>query len=162
MTNISADIATNLTLAWGPDGIETLPITPLPWYFILWAISIIGGLLVISTIIVAGRIARKRSRPLHTFIMTLHFVIWAILCIGSVNFLLSIAEALVNAASLTYGPWVTAMLFINLAQALKLLSVSIGLAAIGGMSLITMSEIRKDPQQAVPGYPPQGVGSADP
>ena len=162
MTNISADVPTNLAFAWGPDGIETLPIDPLPWYFILWVVSIIGGLLVIPSIIVAGRIARKRSRPLHTFKTTLHFVIWAIFGIGSVNFLLSIAEALVNAASLTCGPWVTAMLFINLAQALKLLSVSIGLAAIGGMSLITTSEIRKDPQQSGPAHPPQGVGSADP
>ena len=162
MTNISADIATNLTFAWGPDGIETLPITPLPWYFILWLISIIGGLLVIPSIIVAGRIARKRSRPLHTYKMALHFVIWAILGIGSVNFLLSIAEALANAASLTSGPWVTAMLYINLSQALKLLSVSIGLGAIGGMALIATNEFKKDPQQAGPGYPPQGVGSPDP
>ena len=162
MTNISADVATNLAFAWGPDGIETLPVTPLPWYFILWAISIIGGLLVIPSIIVAGRIAQKRSRPLHAYKMTFHFVIWAILGIGLVNCLLSISEALANAALLTSGPWVTSMLYLNLAQALKLLSASVGLATIGGIALITTNEYRKDPQQGGPAYPPQGVGSADP
>ena len=162
MTNISADVATNLAFAWGPDGIETLPIAPLPWYFILWVVSIIGGLLIIPSIIVAGRIARKRSRPLHTYKLTLHFAIWAILGIGLINCLLSIAEALSTVALLNPGPWVTSMLFINLAQALKLLSVSIGLATIGGIALITTNEYRNNPQQGGPGYPPQGVGSPDP
>ena len=162
MTNISTDIVTNLAPAYGSSFIESCPTAPLPWYFILWVISIIGGLLVIPSITVASRIARKRTRPLQIYKLSIQFVILAILGIGLVNCLLSIAEALSTVALLNPGPWVTSMLFINLAQALKLLSVSIGLATIGGIALITTNEYRKDPQQGGPGYPPQGVGSPDP
>ena len=122
---------------------ETLPIEPLPWYFILWAISIIVGLLVIPSVTVASRIARKRNKPQAAYKLILQFVILAILGIGVVNCLLSIAEALANTALLKPDPWVISMLCINLAQALKLFSASIGLATIGGIALI-MTRDRKN------------------
>ena len=162
MTNITADVTAALTPAARQQLADIVISDPIPWYCVLWIISIIGGLLIIPTIMIAGRLARKRSRPLHTYKMVLQSVIWSILGIGAVNCLLSIAEILSNAALLNPGPWVTAMLFVNIAQALKLFSVSIGLATIGGIALITTNEIRKDPQQSGPGYPPQGVGSPDP
>ena len=144
MTNISADIAATLTPVAGQQLADIIITEPLPWYVVLWIISIIGGLLIIPTIVVAGRIARKHSRPLQTYRMVLQFVIITILGIGSVNCLLGIAELLANAALVPLSPSATSMLFLNLAQPLKLLSASIGLATIGGITLITINEIRKD------------------
>ena len=143
MTNISADIAAPLTPVAGQQLADIIITEPLPWYVVLWIISIIGGLLIIPTIVVAGRIARKQSRPLQTYRMVLQFVIITILGIGSVNCLLGIAEALAKTALLKPDPWVISMLCINLAQALKLFSASIGLTTIGGIALI-MTRDRKN------------------
>ena len=139
MTNITA----TLTPAAGQQLADIVINEPLPWYCVLWIISIIGGLLIIPTIMIAGYLARKRSRPLHTYRNILQYVILAILGIGSVNCLLSIAEALAKLALLKPDPWVISMVCINLSQALKLFSASIGLATIGGIALITTNEIRK-------------------
>ena len=143
MTNIAADIAGGLTPADGQQLANIIIHETMPWYAILCLISIIGGLLVIPTIAIAGRIARKRGKPLQTHRTILQLTIVAILGIGSVNFLLGNAEALANTALLKPDPRVISMLCINLAQALKLFSASIGLATIGGIALI-MTRDRKN------------------
>ena len=162
MTNITTDIAGPLTPADGQQLVHIIINDPMPWYGFLWIMSIIGGLLVIPAIVIASRIARKRSRPIQTYRIILQFVILAILGIGSVNFLLCSAEALYTAALTNFGPADRAMLYVNMAQSIQRLAASIGLATIGGIALVMTNEIRKDPQQSVPAYVAQGAPSAEP
>ena len=156
MTNISTEIAGELIPA--PMGNLIMVDTP-PWYAILWDISIVGGLFTIIIVWAIARIARKHGKPIHTLRTILMITTWLIIGIGLTTCLLGIAQSLTDAVLMDLRPATTSMLLLGIANILKLTAISIGLAILGGAAWVT---IKEDPQQAGPGYPPQGVGSPDP
>ena len=125
----------------------------------LWTSWVIALITAIGSIIVAVyRLRRGKTVVVIATINTLVAVVSGLGCFSSLAW--ATYQYLFIFAGLSHPS--VQILALSVSQAMFLAAISIVLCGINGVIGLSLSLKWKEPQQSVPAYPPQGVGSAEP